>query len=146
MELSKRNNSTFSIALFDIDHFKKFNDTYGHRHGDKVLTEVAQFVKNNIREDDTVFRYGGEEFLIHFNKTNNKEIISRLERIRSGIEKLKIQNDKGEVTPVTASFGLAEYPTHGETPDELIENADKALYKAKNDGRNRIVTYTNNID
>lgn len=132
----------FSISVLDVDHFKKFNDTYGHIHGDKVLKEISKFIASKIRVNiDFIARYGGEEFVIFFRKTSNKDIFEKLDRIREEIALLEISNEQGVVTPVTASFGLAEFPKHGHTIEELIEAADKALYYSKQNGRNRVTCY-----
>ena len=133
---------TFTLVIFDIDHFKKFNDTYGHPFGDKVLKIVSTFVKENIRQNyDQVFRYGGEEFIIYFKNTNNKDIFHKLDKIREDISSLELITENNEMVNVTISFGMAEYSKHGTTIKKLIDNADQALYKAKEKGRNRIIAY-----
>ncbi len=143
IKLHKSNGSSFCIAILDIDNFKQFNDTYGHLHGDKVLKEISQFINKNIRKDnDIIARYGGEEFVILFTKVNEHEIYYKVENIRQEIEKLNITNDVGMRTPVTASFGIAEYPNQGVNMKELIEKADKALYFSKSNGRNKVTKYS----
>lgn len=143
IKLHKNNSLSFCIAILDIDNFKQFNDTYGHLHGDKVLKEISQFINKNIRKDnDIIARYGGEEFVILFTKVNEHEIYYKVEKIRQEIEKLNITNNDGMRTPVTASFGIAEYPKQGASMKELIEKADKALYFSKNNGRNKVTKYS----
>ncbi|OGO87082.1 MAG: hypothetical protein A2Y24_03810 [Clostridiales bacterium GWE2_32_10] len=131
----------FSIVMFDIDHFKVFNDTYGHLHGDKVLMAVAQYVKKNIREIDTVYRYGGEEFIIHIPNLTSDMAFKQIEAIREGISKMKLYTDTGILTNVTVSFGITEFPKMSNEMNGLIGLADKALYKAKEQGRNQVVVY-----
>lgn len=136
------NDMVFSIAILDIDHFKRFNDENGHIHGDKVLKELSQFIAGKIRMNiDFIARYGGEEFVIFFRKASNKDVYNKLDSIREEISLLEITNEQGSITPVTASFGLAEFPKHGQAIKELIEAADKALYYSKQNGRNKVSIY-----
>lgn len=132
---------SFSLALFDIDHFKKFNDTYGHQFGDIVLHDVAQYVKGVLDEGDWVARYGGEEFVIFFSRTSPHIALEKVEAIRRGIESLVLQ-DKDIKTSVTASFGFSSYPADGLKSNDLVERADKALYASKRKGRNQVTVYT----
>jgi len=141
IEVVKTTNQNFCIAMFDIDHFKKFNDTYGHLHGDKVLKDVSAYVKSKLRVTDVLYRYGGEEFVIYFSNIKKEEAAKLLDDIRLGVSELDIRNDKDEVTKVTASFGLAEFPTHDMSVRGLIEKADKAMYASKNSGRNKVTCY-----
>ena len=132
-----------SLVMLDVDNFKSFNDTYGHQVGDKVLQEVGRLIKNNIRKTDIACRYGGEEFAIIF--PNTPLVIARnvAERIRKKIEEHKLIVQGREIQ-ITVSIGVAQYSLDIEselTPKELIERADKALYFAKQLGKNRVVTY-----
>lgn len=128
---------SFSVAIFDIDHFKKFNDTYGHQFGDIVLQEVAQYMKNNMGEDEWVARYGGEEFVLFFGRSNENEIVKKVEKLREGLSNLELTN--GDITTnVTASFGIATFPKFNDSASGLIAKADQALYKSKENGRNRV--------
>ena len=145
LELHRSSYSNFTIVIFDIDYFKRFNDTYGHAFGDIVLKSVAQFVNRNIGPDDTIYRYGGEEFLICFTKTSSDDIYYRIDKIREMLSHLKLTNDSGVTTSVTASFGIAEYPIHGHNIDTLIKNADRALYYSKERGRNKVTIYDDNL-
>jgi diguanylate cyclase (GGDEF)-like protein len=121
-----------------VDFFKQFNDTYGHKAGDIVLVELANLLANTIRKGDVVCRYGGEEFLIILPGSSASTTIERAETVRSRVEReLKIiYND--EWLPITISLGAAAFPDNGRTPDEVLKAADVALYKAKDDGRNRV--------
>lgn len=134
----------FTLVILDIDHFKKFNDTYGHLFGDEVLKETAQFFKNNIRTSDYIARYGGEEFILFYPHSTNDAIYPRIEKLRAQLSEMPVTMEvDGEVKTayITASFGMSEFPTHGQTFEELIETADKALYYSKENGRNRVTKY-----
>ena len=119
-----------SFILLDLDDFKRINDTYGHNFGDKVLRHVAKILKENVRKDDVVVRWGGEEFGIFVNAPL-KEAVQLAERIRSSLEKNPLCKVK-----VTASFGVGEY--RGEDPKEFFKRVDEALYRAKKNGKNRV--------
>ena len=126
----------FSLAMVDVDHFKVYNDTHGHRQGDAVLLKVARALSSGLRQGDVAARYGGEEFAIIFRKTTKDTAFAAADRIRREIARQSYR--KGAVT---VSVGLAECPTDGTTPGELIEHADKALYHAKITGRNRVFVW-----
>ena len=129
----KRYNYPLSLALLDIDHFKAFNDNFGHLIGDEVLVVLAQSIKKYVRETDLFARWGGEEFVILLKNTDIERSMSVLEKFRLLIE--NIEHDKAE--NITASFGLTEYKD-GDTLDSILQRADEALYKAKDAGRNCI--------
>lgn len=131
---SSRYGKPFSVAMLDLDHFKRVNDEYGHHTGDEVLRQVAEIFHNLIRETDIAGRYGGEEFLLLFPQTDREEALVVTERIRSHIEKLEFE---GGPVRITISAGIAQYG--GESAQELLNQADKNLYMAKQSGRNRIV-------
>ncbi|WP_229860107.1 diguanylate cyclase [Candidatus Sulfurimonas baltica] len=131
------NNSVFSIILIDIDHFKSINDTYGHLAGDSVLEEFALILKNNARATDYVGRWGGEEFIIICVETDTHGSMAVAEKLRTAIDKF----DFTTVGHKTASFGVAS-STKGIDAKTILDNADKALYKAKNSGRNQVVNYS----
>lgn len=133
---SQRNKRSLSVAMLDIDNFKTINDKYGHIIGDKILNRVASQIKNHLRIGDIVSRYGGEEFLIILPETDEIKAYMALERVRAAIEK-KLIRIGGEKLQVTVSIGLTEVDNL-ETPIEVLERADKALYQAKSNGKNRI--------
>ena len=144
IQRSKRYGESLSFILLDIDHFKKFNDTYGHRQGDVVLKEVAKTIKDSIRQVDIAARYGGEEFCCILPKTDKEGGKEMAERIRTATEsypfhRLEDEEGKGPLH-VTVSLGVATFP-HPEVSlqSELIERADQGLYEAKEGGRNRVV-------
>ena len=134
---AKRYNTPFSIILFDIDHFKKVNDTYGHLAGDEVLKTLAKQINQSIRKTEMVGRWGGEEFILILSETRIDSAYIVAEKIRKTISKTQFKSIKGDLT---CSFGIAEYQ-EGITIDELVDNADKALYQAKAHGRNTVVVY-----
>ena len=129
-----------SIILFDIDHFKKINDTYGHPVGDAVLRKIATLLKETVRTVDIAARYGGEEFIALLINTDIKGASLMAERIRSNIEKSRFVVD-GQRIPVTVSVGYAVFPDDAREKSGLIEKADQALYAAKNGGRNQCRAY-----
>ncbi len=135
---STRKDKVFSIVLMDIDHFKKLNDTYGHSVGDLVLKTVAEDLTTLLRETDIFFRYGGEEFVICMPETSLSKMKGITERILAKVEAKKILTPTGDSLHITLSMGLAVFPEHGMNLEQLIEASDKAMYDAKNSGRNCI--------
>lgn len=140
VELSRRNKLSFSILMTDIDHFKTFNDTYGHLAGDAVLGNVARAVREVLRMYDLAGRYGGEEFLIILPNTNKAQAAAVAERMRLNVS-VRNQEPVNPTTkgPITISIGLATFPEDGSTAEVLIQAADQALYRAKKKGRNVVV-------
>ncbi|WOE70746.1 GGDEF domain-containing protein [Hydrogenimonas thermophila] len=132
---SIQNDFPLSIAMIDIDFFKKINDTYGHVYGDCVLKEVSMLIQNNIRETDIAIRYGGEEILIIMPFTNIQGIYLKMEKIREIIEKHSFCDEHN--IKITVSIGVYQYKD--EDIERLIDCVDKRLYEAKNSGRNRVV-------
>ncbi|MBF0266408.1 MAG: diguanylate cyclase [Gammaproteobacteria bacterium] len=136
MEISKREKSSLSVAMIDIDKFKNINDTFGHDIGDKVIQHLVKEVSKNLRSADILSRFGGEEFLIVFPTTNSKGALLATENIRNKISRSNIK----EVS-YTISAGVSEVIEEDVDIHDVIKRADKALYKAKNNGRNRIEFY-----
>jgi diguanylate cyclase (GGDEF)-like protein len=126
-----------SLLLVDIDHFKKVNDTHGHPAGDAVLRGVAAIAASQARETDMVARYGGEELALVLPETDSAGARAIAERLRSAVASADHATDKGHLR-VTISLGIATWPGDGAAAEELIEAADKALYRAKQAGRNRV--------
>ena len=139
MAHSKRNHSTFAVLMIDVDHFKKFNDTFGHHAGDVVLQSVANVIEARFRRSDVACRFGGEEFTVLLPGTD-LELAQRLANgVLEGIRDLVLSHDNKPLDRITASLGVAIFPQHGSSPQALIEAADAALYQAKTAGRNRVV-------
>jgi diguanylate cyclase (GGDEF)-like protein/PAS domain S-box-containing protein len=134
-----RSDQALGILMVDIDHFKKFNDTYGHEAGDTVLREAATFLTKNIRAEDIVCRFGGEEFVVILPTASLEASRSRAERLRSKIRELTVLHHGQSVGAITVSIGVAAVPEHGTSSKEVIEAADAALYRAKNAGRDRVM-------
>jgi diguanylate cyclase len=127
--------------VLDIDFFKKFNDTYGHDAGDIVLREVVKIIRNSIRNNDIIVRWGGEEFIILLDNVPAEKAGEVAERIRKNIAESFIELPNGKKIKVTVSIGVACAEMEGTYSfDELFSIADKRLYKAKKEGRNRVVT------
>lgn len=135
---AQRYNSPFSMIIVDIDHFKSFNDTYGHQAGDAVLKQVAQTLKNNSRATDIVCRYGGEEMSIILTNTDKEEAIKKAERVCSAVAERIFKLNATQTVHVTISVGVSTFPDNGETPQQIIEYADQGLYYAKEHGRNQV--------
>lgn len=135
-----RYGGSFSLILIDIDFFKKFNDKHGHQSGDAVLRQVAQTIKRNIRQSDLACRYGGEEMAIILTNTKKDDAITTATKVWSAIRDRKFELADGNKANVTISVGVAAMPDNGTTPADLIEFADKCLYKAKQNGRDQVVS------
>ncbi len=138
---SRRYNHKLSLVMFDIDHFKSFNDTYGHQAGDLVLREVARIIQENCRSIDIPCRYGGEEFAVILPETSSEEAMIFMERIRDKIEQMRISHNTHTLN-LTISGGLASIPELDPVDiNEIIEMSDKALYHSKENGRNQVHFY-----
>ncbi len=137
IDLCHRHGTPMVLMMLDLDYFKKTNDTYGHIAGDAVLREIARSTAECVRKSDMIFRYGGEEFVVMLNNANMEGAQNLAERIRQVIETSEY-NFNGMVIPMTTSIGLAALEKH-DSVSTLLDRADKALYRAKNEGRNRVV-------
>ncbi|MCP2243557.1 GGDEF domain-containing protein [Lentzea aerocolonigenes] len=136
-----RNHSRYSVALCDVDFFKRYNDTQGHQAGDEVLRKVAEAFTTNIRRGDQVYRYGGEEFLVVSPDQDLASAERTAERIRAAVEAQRIPHPGGIGSSVTLSVGVAAFePDEPEDVATLLHDADEALYRAKENGRNRVCT------
>ncbi len=135
---AQRYSNKLTLVMFDIDHFKNVNDTYGHQCGDFILKQVANAALQTFRKTDTVFRFGGEEFVVILTETDIEQSTIPLERFRKTIETLDLiyQNQK---INITVSIGACQLNNEIFTKEEFLEKTDQALYKAKNSGRNQIV-------
>lgn len=137
MKIAHEHDYPLSLVILDIDHFKKVNDTYSHLIGDKILKIVTSAVKNSIRRSDMIARYGGEEFVVLFPNMDIKRAEETCENLRKKIQESHLTNREIDIT-VTASFGVANYPHNAFSEENLIKAADRALYKAKESGRNMV--------
>lgn len=135
--LAERGGHPVSVIMGDLDHFKAVNDRYGHLAGDEVLRVFGTLLTNNARASDIVCRYGGEEFLLVLPGLTEEGAVGRGEQLRQAMAATAVSHGASQIR-VTASFGVASFPLHGRTTDELIGAADRALYSAKADGRNRV--------
>jgi len=143
MSRSRRQGYTVSLVLMDIDHFKRFNDDYGHLAGDYVLEQFAKVLGENLREYDVLARYGGEEFVVILPETNAEDAATVAEKLRSSVEKAQFKEGKN-VYKVTSSFGISVMTPENEREldkKELIRQADEALYDAKKAGRNQVMVF-----
>lgn len=128
-----------AVAMIDVDFFKQFNDRFGHAAGDVALRNVANAMQLSVRRSDLVARYGGEEFVVLLRETDPEQALDRTERIRQAIQ--SAPHEIGDARPVhiTVSAGVATWPEDGATVGDLMATADRRLFEAKNDGRNRVV-------
>lgn len=142
LALTQREDTELSFVFLDLDDFKLVNDTYGHQMGDSILHKFGKLLSGSIRQSDIALRYGGEEFIVLMPNTERKDALMLSNRIR-----LKVKNTpfiEGDITlNISISGGLAVYPTHAKTADELIYSADSALYRAKGAGKNNIKVFKN---
>lgn len=140
-EASKRYRSSLSLMIIDIDDFKSINDHFGHQAGDSVLKEIAAVINKNQRGSDTYARWGGEEFIVLMPRTSAETARVVAERLRKSFEEYQFSHTRS----VTASIGIAEYHVEADTVDSLITRADDALYRAKEQGKNCIVTVNQHL-
>jgi diguanylate cyclase (GGDEF)-like protein len=137
--IARRREQSVGVLMLDLDHFKSFNDVYGHEIGDRILRHFAKTVTESIRETNLTARYGGEEFVVVLPDTSAKSCVLVAERIRTSVMTMVVPSNAEKPLPqVTVSIGVAAYPEHGKTLEEVIQASDKALYESKRDGRNRV--------
>jgi diguanylate cyclase (GGDEF)-like protein len=134
-----REGEALGVVMLDLDHFKRLNDAFGHAAGDFALRLVGQFLQSNIRAEDIACRFGGEEFVIILPKATAEDTRRRAEALRLGIRSLRADPGGPSFPTVTMSLGVAAYPQHGATGEGLVRAADEALYRAKAEGRDRVV-------
>jgi diguanylate cyclase (GGDEF)-like protein len=140
---AQRSGTSFSVAALDLDHFKLINDRFGHATGDAVLKRFAEQAALQLRTADLIGRMGGEEFMITFPDTGLDKAKIIAERIRRSIEEMQM-TEAGSLIPITVSIGLAEFPLDGAQLDHVFAHADRRLYRAKQLGRNRVVSDSDN--
>ncbi len=139
---AQRYGHSYCAMLCDVDFFKAYNDSYGHLAGDEVLKKVAEVISEHLRGGDMAYRYGGEEFLIILPEQSLESSVSTAERLRRAVEDLRIPHEKNTPGVVTISFGVAALSAgEPKSAENLLREADEALYRAKESGRNRVVSY-----
>nr|WP_243850598.1 GGDEF domain-containing protein [Rhizomicrobium electricum] len=140
---ARQDGSSVALMMCDIDHFKRFNDTWGHQTGDQVLRLVANCLSENVKGRDTAARYGGEEFVVILRQTPLEGAAKLAEQIRANVENKKlVKKSTGDILgTITISIGVSQLRDN-DTPDLFLQRADRSLYRAKNTGRNRVVTET----
>ena len=143
---AKRKGTSLGILMVDIDHFKLFNDRHGHEAGDTLLKALGNYLRNNVRADDLACRYGGEEFTLILPELTRETAILRAEAIRAGSQQLRVNYRGLELGKITLSLGVALFPQNGATWEDTLREADKALYEAKEAGRNRVVAARPTLD
>jgi diguanylate cyclase (GGDEF)-like protein len=136
---ARRKKSHVGIMLMDLDHFKMFNDLYGHEAGDLVLKEISNVLRTAIRKEDIVCRFGGEEFVVILPEADLDITNKRAELIRKEVSEIRLTYEEKQLNAITMSIGVAVYPDHGESSNIVLKAADAALYRAKEEGRNRVV-------
>lgn len=147
IKLCNKKKQPVSLVFIDIDHFKDYNDLYGHQKGDYVLKVIGQLLKEAVRQDDIVARYGGEEFVIVLPNASEKSAIEIAERIRKNIEDTYFEGEENQPDgKLTVSMGISVYPEKAKNDVELIKSADDALYRAKFFNKNRVETYSSILD
>ena len=142
---SIREEKPISLLMLDIDHFKSVNDRFGHEVGDKVLQLLSEILKNMFRKSDVACRFGGEEFLVLLPGLYLDQAVNRAEALREKFAQASLEADF-LYSQVTISIGVSNYPLHGDTSQAIFRTADKALYRAKDEGRNRVCCYLNETD
>jgi diguanylate cyclase (GGDEF)-like protein len=138
---TKRNAAHLAVIMIDIDHFKRFNDTFGHDGGDAVLRALGTFLKKHVRGSDIACRYGGEEFILILSPSTAEGAHQLAEKIREEVRFLRVTHANPDIGAITLSLGVAMFPDHASEAAALIKATDVALYQAKCDGRNRVVMF-----
>lgn len=136
--LKIKEDKTFAIVMMDVDNFKSINDSHGHLFGDSALIQTTNIIKEFVYERDMLARYGGDEFIMYIDSFENpKDLLTKVEKIRKTVENTTIELN-GSKSSVTMSFGIAVYPYDGKNLDQLLNHADNMLYKAKDEGKNKV--------
>jgi diguanylate cyclase (GGDEF)-like protein/PAS domain S-box-containing protein len=141
VQLARRKGHPIGVMMLDVDYFRDFNNTYGHDAGNVVLQEVGRLLRSSVRSVDIACRYGGEEFLLILPEISPENLLDRAEQIRTGIQELRLTFQDRRLPAITVSIGVADFPRHGRTTEELIRSADTALFRAKASGRDRVIAY-----
>jgi diguanylate cyclase (GGDEF)-like protein/PAS domain S-box-containing protein len=142
LQKAKQHQQCLTVVMLDVDHFKQFNDTFGHEAGDVVLQELGQVLQQSLRDSDVPCRYGGEEMVLILPDLGGAIAYERMEMIRHRVKELQVKAQGQPLDGITISIGIAEFPKHGTTEVELMQAADAALYEAKKGGRDRTIVAT----
>jgi len=135
LQVAGRKKQSIAVLFLDLDHFKRFNDTFGHEAGDMVLQSLADLFRNFFRATDICCRYGGEEFAIILPESSSQDAARRADALRAEVKRLRLQYKKQTLGPLTLSAGVAAFPEHSSSSDELLKIADQCLYESKARGR-----------
>src|SRR5690606_3512730 len=138
---TSRHNRELSVLMIDSDNLKQINDKHGHKAGDNLLLTLVRIIQGQLRETDVLARYGGDEFVVLLPEAGATGAFEVAERIRESISRASLDLD-GKAAKRTVSMGIATYPADGRTLDALVDNADKAMYKAKMKGRDKVITFS----
>jgi diguanylate cyclase (GGDEF)-like protein len=138
---TRRNDAQLAVIMIDIDHFKRFNDTFGHDGGDTILRALGEFFKEHVRGSDIACRYGGEEFVLILSPSTEEGARQRAEKIRKDAALLRVSHANRDLVGITLSFGVAMLLDDASEPAAVVKAADIALYQAKRGGRNRVVMF-----
>jgi diguanylate cyclase (GGDEF)-like protein len=134
---NKRQGTALGVIMLDLDHFKEYNDTYGHNSGDELLVALGQLIQDQVRREDIACRYGGEEFLLVMPGASTEVTLQRAQELNQAVKQL--HTSSSSLKPITISAGVAIYPNNGANAKDVIRAADAALYRAKAEGRDRVV-------
>ena len=141
----RRKGASLGLIMLDLDHFKHFNDTYGHEAGDNLLRTLGKFLGERVRREDVACRYGGEEFVLILPEASQEIVRQRAEDIRREFPKVPVLHRGQVLESVTVSLGVAMFPDHGATGRDVLRAADDAMYRAKAQGRNRVVVAESSV-
>jgi diguanylate cyclase (GGDEF)-like protein len=145
LQLAGRKKQALAVLFLDLDHFKRFNDTFGHDAGDMVLQSLADLFRTFFRATDICCRYGGEEFAIILPESSSRDAVIRADALRSEVKSLRLHYKKQTVGQLTVSVGVAAFPEHGSTSTELLKIADQCLYEFKASGRDVVTVGTSSL-
>jgi diguanylate cyclase (GGDEF)-like protein len=138
MMRARRKNHSIALVCLDIDHFKRFNDTFGHDAGDFVLRSLADLLRGFFRGDDIACRCGGEEFAMILPESNSRNATLRADELRAEVKRMNLRHRDVPLGEISVSIGVAAFPEHSATAEELLKVADQCLYRSKSDGRDRV--------
>jgi diguanylate cyclase (GGDEF)-like protein len=133
-----RNRQPLAVIMLDVDNFKEFNDSFGHEAGDMALQHLCETLKSHIRSEDVACRYGGDEFVLVLPDSSSELASQRAEELRNAAAEMNIQYQGRLLAPMTLSFGVATFPANGKTLKDLLRASDAALFRAKDEGRDRV--------